>query len=95
MSNKRDDLTSDEWNDEELNLSDDAFEPTLQHGPTVGLAPVVGKIEPVLQKYTHCEVCGGRLHFVYVSDFSRNTTHEKSSCPECSLQARQVLHRLQ
>ena len=92
---KRDDLNTDELN-EELSLLDEGFdEPAVQNGPTPVVAPTLGKIEKVLQKYTHCQLCGGRLHFTYVSDFSRNTTHEKSSCPECSLEARQVLHRLQ
>jgi hypothetical protein len=69
--------------------------PTVEKGPTPAIAPTVGKTDKVLKKYTHCEVCSGRLHFSYVSDFSRNTTHEKSCCPECSLEPRQVLHRLQ
>lgn len=62
---------------------------------TAALAPVVGTTEQVVQKYSHCSLCGGRLHFNYITDFSRNTTHEKASCPECGLDARQVLHRLQ
>ena len=71
------------------------FEPILEQGPTPTLMPMVGTLESVLTRYTHCNLCGGRLHFNYISNFSDNTTHEKSSCPECKLDARRVLHRLQ
>jgi hypothetical protein len=92
---KRDELTAEELN-EELGLSDEfSLEPVIHNGPTPVVAPTAGKVEVALQKYTHCGVCHGRLHFTYVSDFSRNTTHEKSTCPECSLDTRQTLHRLQ
>ena len=74
-------------------MSKDASE--LNGFETASIAPVVGTTEQVVQKYSHCNLCGGRLHFNYVTDFSRNTTHEKASCPECGLDARQVLHRLQ
>jgi hypothetical protein len=90
---KHDDLTTEELN-EELALLDESFEPSIEQGPT----PVMvtsGKLDKALHPYTHCNACGGRLHFNYISDFSRNTTHEKSSCPECQLGSRQVLHRLQ
>lgn len=72
--------------DADLNL----FEP-----PATTTTLSVGTSEQVVQKYSHCSLCGGRLHFNYVTDFSRNTTHEKASCPECGLEARQALHRLQ
>lgn len=58
-------------------------------------APMIGTSAQVVQRYSHCHLCGGRLHFNYVTDFSRNTTHEKVSCPECGLENRQSLHRLQ
>jgi hypothetical protein len=81
---------------EDLNYLDEvSLEPVIEQGPTPAIAPLVGTIAKVLTRYTHCEICAGRLHFNYISDFSRNTTHEKSSCPECGLDARQVLHRLQ
>ena len=90
---KYDDLTTEELN-EELNLLEEDFEPRIEQGPTPVLASA-GKVEKALQRLTHCHQCNGRLHFNYMSDFSRNTTHEKSSCPECQTEARQVLHRLQ
>jgi hypothetical protein len=62
---------------------------------TASIAPAIGTSKQVVQRYSHCNLCGGRLHFNYVTDFSRNTTHEKASCPECGLENRQVLHRLQ
>ncbi len=68
---------------------------TIANGPTPTLATTSGSNAEVIQHYTHCALCGGRLHFNYTSDFSRNTTHEKASCPECGLETRQVLHRLQ
>lgn len=52
-------------------------------------------VTKMIQKYSQCEFCGARLHFNYVTDFSCNTTQEKASCPECGLEARQLLHRLQ
>ena len=80
--------------DQEFN-EEMALEPMIQQGPTPTIAPAIGTIDKILSRYSHCEVCGGRLHFNYISDFSRNTTHEKSSCPECNLDSRQVMHRLQ
>ncbi|MBS1960518.1 MAG: hypothetical protein JST80_13660 [Bdellovibrionales bacterium] len=75
-------------------MSKDASE-ELNRLDTATIAPVVGTTEQVVQKYSHCSLCGGHLHFNYTTDFSRNTTHEKASCPECGLDARHVLHRLQ
>jgi hypothetical protein len=73
----------------------EVFEPSVEHGPTPSTSAGVGSLAQVMHKYTHCSFCAGRLHFVHASDFSRNTTHEKATCPECNLDARQVLHRLQ
>ena len=72
-----------------------ALEPTVEMGPTPTMATTKGSVKEVVERYSHCNLCGGRLHFNYLSDFSRNTTHEKASCPECGLESRQVLHRLQ
>ena len=86
----------DESNIDEFSYNDEiSMEPVVQRGPTPEHVPTVGSIDQVLSRISHCDVCGGRLHFNYVSDFSRNTTHEKSSCPECNLDTRQVMHRLQ
>lgn len=86
----------DDQSIEELNLAEEQLlEAVVEQGPTPSLAPTVGTSKDVVQRYSHCNICGGRLHFNYSTDFSRNTTHEKSSCPECGLDARQVLHRLQ
>lgn len=82
--------------DADLNIFDEPAEPQVLDGrETASIAPSVGTSEQVVQKYSHCGLCGGRLHFNYITDFSRNTTHEKASCPECGLEARQALHRLQ
>ncbi len=81
---------------DDLNFSDEnTLETAVQKGPTPSIAPLVGSVDRVIQKYSHCGVCGGRLHFNYASDFSRNLTEEKASCPECGLDSRQSLHRLQ
>jgi len=81
---------------DDLDLIDEtALETAVQKGPTPSISPLVGSVERVVQRYSHCGVCGGRLHFNYASDFSRNLTEEKASCPECGLDSRQVLHRLQ
>lgn len=82
--------------DADLNLLDETSETQVLDGAsTASISSGVGTTEQVVQKYSHCGLCGGRLHFNYVTDFSRNTTHEKASCPECGLEARQALHRLQ
>jgi hypothetical protein len=81
---------------DDLDFSDEnTLETAVQKGPTPSIAPLVGSVDRVIQRYSHCGVCGGRLHFNYASDFSRNLTEEKASCPECGLDSRQSLHRLQ
>ncbi|NDF14962.1 hypothetical protein EB061_06530 [bacterium] len=87
---KQNEMTDDLDFSDELNNDTD-----VQKGPSPSIAPAVGGMESILQRYSHCEICGGRLHFNYASDFSRNLTEEKASCPECGLDSRQVLHRLQ
>jgi hypothetical protein len=93
MSNKYDETS--ESIDELILAEEQLLEEVVEQGPTPSLVPMVGTCKNVVQRYSHCGICGGRLHFNYVTDFSRNTTHEKSSCPECGLDAKQVLHRLQ
>ena len=91
---KSDDLNFEKSLDDALNEgeSDTPFEQSLTHAFT----PNSNKsTDQLIQKYSHCEFCGARLHFNYVTDFSRNTTQEKAGCPECGLEARQLLHRLQ
>ncbi len=68
----------------ESNLSD---ETTLSH--------FFGSARDIVDRYTHCALCGGNLHFTHVTDFGRNLTQELAKCPECGIKARQVLHRLQ
>jgi hypothetical protein len=81
---------------DDLDFSDEmGAEQEVQKGPSPSIAPSVGSVKRVIERYSHCEICGGRLHFNYASDFSRNLTEEKASCPECGLDSRQVLHRLQ
>jgi hypothetical protein len=81
---------------DELNLSEDvSLEPVVEQGPTPAIAPAVGSSQKVVHHFSHCHICSGRMHFTYVSDFSRNTTQEKAVCPECGLDSRQTLHRLQ
>jgi hypothetical protein len=81
---------------DDLDFSDELnTETAVQRGPSPSIAPLVGSMDRVIQRYSHCEICGGRLHFNHASDFSRNLTEEKASCPECGLDSRQVLHRLQ
>jgi len=84
-----------EMNDELDLIEETALESAIQQGPTPAISPKFGSLDRVIQQYSHCGVCGGRLHFVHASDFSRNLTEEKASCPECGLDSRQVLHRLQ
>lgn len=93
MSNKYDETS--EAIEEQILAEEQLLEEVVEQGPTPTLVPMVGTSASLVQRYSHCNICGGRLHFNYVTDFSRNTTHEKSSCPECHLDAKQVLHRLQ
>ena len=93
MSNKYDE--TNETLEELILAEEQMLEEVVEQGPTPSIVPMVGSTKNVVQRYSHCFICGGRLHFNYVTDFSRNTTHEKSSCPECKLDAKQVLHRLQ
>lgn len=48
-----------------------------------------------IQKYSHCSQCQSRLHFSYITDFSKNLTQETARCPECHFQAHRAMHRLQ
>lgn len=85
-----------DMNIDDLNTADDSpAETVTDPGPRFSIVPQVGSLDAILSSYTHCNVCGGRLHFNHCSDFSRNTTQEKASCPECGLDSRQILHRLQ
>jgi hypothetical protein len=56
---------------------------------------VQASADEVLLKYTRCNQCQARLHFSYLTDFSRNLTQETARCPECHHQAHRVMHRLQ
>lgn len=70
----------------------------IADAPALGvnaLAPTTGSTDQLVYAYSRCEICTSRLHFVYVTDFGRNTTHEKVTCPECGMESRQLLHRLQ
>ena len=62
---------------------------------TVSLKAIFGNTREVVERYTHCTLCGANLHFSHITDFSRNVTQEIAKCPECGIKARQVLHRLQ
>jgi hypothetical protein len=56
---------------------------------------VIGTAAEVVARYTHCALCGANLHFIHITDFSRNLTQETARCPECGVQARKAVHRLQ
>lgn len=85
--------TDELYLDENLNEIDPKAD--ANHGPIPSIAPRAGSTASVVQMYSHCGVCGGHLHFNHMTDFSRNMTHEKATCPECGVEARQVMHRLQ
>lgn len=53
-----------------------------------------GSAKDVMNRYTHCNLCGANLHFSHITDFSRNLTQETARCPECGLKVRRVMHRL-
>lgn len=54
-----------------------------------------GTSEEIVERYTHCHLCGSNLHFTHVTDFSRNLTHEQAKCLECGVKTQQITHRLQ
>ena len=54
-----------------------------------------GTVKDMVEKYSHCTLCGANLHFMHVTDFQRNLTQETARCPECGVKNRQVLHKLQ
>ena len=80
MDNERNDLPSSE---NESNEASDA------------LSQFYGTAKEVVQRYTHCALCGANLHFTHVTDFSRNITQETARCPECGVKVRRLVHRLQ
>jgi len=59
------------------------------------LSQYFGTAKDVIERYTHCVLCGANLHFTHVTDFSRNLTQETAKCPECGVKVRRVLHKLQ
>ena len=54
-----------------------------------------GTTHEVIARYTHCALCGANLHFVHITDFSKNLTQETAKCPECGVRARRLMHNLQ
>ncbi len=54
-----------------------------------------GIAEGILKKQASCQICGARVHLSHVTDFHRNLTQETACCPECGVQLRRSLHRLQ
>jgi len=62
---------------------------------TESFSPYFGSAKDVIHRYQHCVMCGANLHFSYVTDFNRNLAEESARCPECGVNARRVMHRLQ
>ncbi len=63
--------------------------------PVASAPQALGSTDDLLKRYSHCKLCGGRLHFSYMTDFGRNLTTEMAKCPECGLKTHTVLHKLQ
>ncbi|MBY0470846.1 hypothetical protein K2X30_06710 [bacterium] len=59
------------------------------------LGQFFGSAQEVVERYTHCLLCGAHLHFSHITDFHRNITHETSRCPECGVKVRKFIHKLQ
>jgi hypothetical protein len=59
------------------------------------LAQFFGTAKEVVERYTHCALCGANLHFTHITDFAHNLTQETAKCPECGVKARQIIHKLQ
>jgi hypothetical protein len=62
---------------------------------TAPFSQYFGSLKDIVNRYSHCTICGGNLHFTHMTDFSRNLTQEIAKCPECGVRARNVVHRLQ
>ncbi len=77
----------DERND--LNLDEE------QSADIADLSRYFGTVSELIERYTHCALCGSHLHFTHVTDFAKNLTHETARCPECGIRARKMMHRLQ
>jgi hypothetical protein len=74
----------------------DAMNPeAASPGADTALSPCFGTAKDVVARYTHCVLCGAHLHFTYVTDFAKNLTQETARCPECGVQARRGMHKLQ
>jgi len=70
--------------------------PVVEAKPAQPAAPMLqSSAGEALQKYSLCAHCQSRLHFAYLTDFSRNLTEETARCPECHKQSHRVMHRLQ
>ena len=71
--------------------------PTEENNPSVedSLSHFWGTAQDVIERYTHCVICGANLHFIHVTNFAHNVTQETAKCPECGVKARQIVHRLQ
>jgi DNA-directed RNA polymerase subunit RPC12/RpoP len=91
MADERD-FSSDDLVDE---LGDELTEGLAEAPAEEGNTPLFGSAPEVVQRYTHCALCGANLHFTHLTDFSRNVTQETAKCPECGLKVRRVMHRLQ
>jgi len=69
------------------------FEETTQRHETS--LSFQGTTKEVVDRYTHCILCGANLHFSHNTDFGKNLTQETAKCPECGIRVSQVIHRLQ
>ena len=54
-----------------------------------------GTAREMVDRYTHCALCGANLHFTHITDFCKNLTQETARCPECGIKTRLVVHKLQ
>ena len=54
-----------------------------------------GSTTDLVDRYSHCALCGSNLHFTHITDFTKDLTFETARCPECEIQVRKVMHRLQ
>ena len=88
----REDVASDEM---DTDLEGLGSEGGLSTNVQDSLLQFYGSSGDVFFRYSHCGMCGAHLHFSYNTDFSSNLTTELAKCPECAMQLRQMMHRLQ
>ena len=85
----------DDRNESQMDKMQDENQAINENDPIEAVNPFFGSAQAMVERYTHCTLCGANLHFTHLTDFQRNLTQEIAKCPECGVKNRQILHKLQ